>query len=75
MTSREFWFQDVDVGLIVGLAVSLMFLVAWGYFPKIELVGRTEYQDLYLQADSFQAVCDVINLNLIKKYFRMIYGF
>jgi hypothetical protein len=52
-----------------------MFLVAWGYFPKIELVGRTEYQDLYLQADSFQAVCDVINLNLIKKYFRMIYGF
>jgi hypothetical protein len=27
------------VGLIVGIAVSLLFLVAWGYFPKIELVS------------------------------------
>jgi hypothetical protein len=52
-----------------------MFLVAWGYFPKIELVGRTEYQDLYLQADSFQAVCDFINLNSIEKYYCMIHGF
>jgi MFS superfamily sulfate permease-like transporter len=49
-------FLDVDVGLIVGLGVSLLFLIAWGYFPKIELVGRTEYQDLFLQSDSFQSV-------------------
>ena len=49
-------FLDIDVGLIVGIGVSLLFLIAWGYFPKIELVGRTEYQDLFVQADSFQAV-------------------
>lgn len=48
-------FLDVDMGLVVGLAVSLLFLIAWGYFPKIELVGRTEYQDLFLQADSFHS--------------------
>jgi len=46
----------VDLGLLVGITVSLLFLIAWGYFPKIELVGRTEFQDLFLQADSFNAV-------------------
>jgi MFS superfamily sulfate permease-like transporter len=49
-------FLDVDLGLLVGLTVSLMFLVAWGYFPRIELVGKTEYSDLFLQGDKFQQV-------------------
>ncbi len=49
-------FLDVDLGLLIGLVVSLLFLIAWGYFPKIELIGQTEYKDLFLQADSFQKV-------------------
>ena len=49
-------FVDVDLGLIVGLVVSLLFLISWGYFPKIELIGRTDFADLYLQADGFQQV-------------------
>ena len=43
-------------GLLVGLVVSLLFLISWGYFPKIELVGRTEFDDLFLQGDKFQKV-------------------
>ena len=49
---------DVDLGLLGGLIVSLLFMISWGYFPKIEVVGRTEYEDLFLQADSFQQVID-----------------
>jgi solute carrier family 26 protein len=49
-------FLDVDLGLLVGLIVSLLFLIAWGYFPKIELIGVTEYDDVFLQGDKFQKV-------------------
>ena len=60
-------FLDVDLGLLVGLSVSLMFLVAWGYFPRIELVGKTEYDDLFLQGDKFQKVT-IHSKNLISCY-------
>ena len=47
---------DVDLGLLAGIIVSLLFLISWGYFPKIEVIGRTSHRDLFLQADSFQKV-------------------
>ena len=47
---------DVDLGLLVGLVVSLMFLVAWGYFPKIELIASTDFDDVFLQAGKFEKV-------------------
>jgi hypothetical protein len=40
----------------VGLVVSLLFLVAWGYFPKIELIGRSQFDDVFLQGGKFQKV-------------------
>ena len=55
---------DVDLGLLGGLIVSLLFMISWGYFPKIEVVGRTEYEDLFLQADSFQQVIDAAVVTL-----------
>ena len=47
---------DVDLGLLVGIVVSLVFLVAWGYFPKIELIACTDYADVFLQAGKFEKV-------------------
>ena len=47
---------DVDLGLLVGLVVSLMFLVAWGYFPKIEVIATTDFDDVFLQAGKFEKV-------------------
>jgi len=63
---------DVDLGLVVGLVVSILFLIAWGYFPIVELVGRTEYQDLYLQADSYHSV---ISNYKISQYFKSLRSF
>jgi hypothetical protein len=45
-------FKPVCLSVCLSLNLSL----SWWYFPKIKLVGRTEYQDLFLQADSFQSV-------------------
>ena len=47
---------DVDLGLLAGIAVSVLFLISWGYFPKIEVVGRTEFDDLHLQEGSYKEV-------------------
>ena len=49
-------FLDVDLGLLVGLVVSLLFLIAWGYFPKIEVIGQTQHQDLFTEEGSFKQV-------------------
>ncbi len=47
-------FIDVDIGLIIGLATSLVFLLWWGYHPKVELIARTEIPDIFL--DNFQVI-------------------
>ncbi len=49
-------FLDVDMGLLVGLLVSIIFLICWGYFPKIEVIGITEFDDLFLQGDQYHKV-------------------
>lgn len=47
-------FLDVDIGLLVGLLASFMFLLWWGFRPRVELVGRTDNADLFVDADNFQ---------------------
>ena len=59
---------DVDLGLLAGIGVSVLFLVAWGFFPKIEVVGRTQYEDVFLQDDRFQKVSKIlIEIGFIKQ--------
>ena len=45
-------FIDIDYGLIIGLATSLAFLLWWGYHPKVELLGRTERNDLFVDKNN-----------------------
>eukprot|EP00093_Oithona_nana_P013439 13439.XXX_839671_841919_1 [CDS] Oithona nana genome sequencing. len=45
-------FIDIDYGLIIGLATSLAFLLWWGYHPKVELVGRTDRNDLFIDKNN-----------------------
>ena len=45
-------FIDIDYGLIIGLATSLAFLLWWGYHPKVELVGRTDRNDLFVDKNN-----------------------
>ncbi len=60
-------FLDVDMGLLVGLLVSIIFLISWGYFPKIEVIGITEFDDLFLQGDQYNKV-PTFSLNSICKF-------
>ena len=53
-------FIDIDFGLLIGLGTSLAFLLWWGYHPKVELVGRTHQQDIFIHKNNVSlliAVC------------------
>ena len=43
---------DIDYGLMIGLGTSLAFLLWWGYHPKVELVGRTDQEDLFIDENN-----------------------
>ena len=43
---------DIDFGLMIGLGTSLAFLLWWGYHPKVELIGRTDRNDLFLDENN-----------------------
>ena len=55
-------FIDIDYGLIIGLATSLAFLLWWGYHPKVELVGRTDRNDLFVDKNNVRKLF-VTNIN------------
>ena len=40
-------FVDIDYGLIIGLGVTFIFLLWWGYYPKVELISLTDHEDLF----------------------------
>lgn len=40
---------DIDYGLMIGLATSLAFLLWWGYHPKVEIVRKTENEDIFIE--------------------------
>ena len=40
-------FVDIDYGLIIGLGVTFIFLLWWGYYPKVELLSPTDHEDLF----------------------------
>ena len=41
-------FIDIDYGLMIGLGTSTAFLLWWGYYPKVELLGQTDHDDLFI---------------------------
>ena len=43
---------DIDFGLMIGLGTSLAFLLWWGSHPKVELIGRTDRNDLFLDENN-----------------------
>ena len=53
-------FIDIDYGLIIGLATSLAFLLWWGYHPKVELVGRTDRNDLFIDKNNVRAALSIL---------------
>ena len=40
-------FIDIDYGLVIGLGVTFIFLLWWGYYPKVELLSPTDHEDLF----------------------------
>ena len=40
-------FIDIDYGLMIGLIVTFIFLLWWGYHPKVELIDLTDQEDLF----------------------------
>lgn len=47
---------DVDYGLVAGLTMSILFMISWGFFPKIEIIQKTQFEDLFLIGDCFGVV-------------------
>ena len=43
---------DIDFGLMIGLGTSLAFLLWWGYHPKVELIGTTDQDDLFIDENN-----------------------
>ena len=43
---------DIDFGLMIGLGTSLAFLLWWGYHPKVELIGTTGQDDLFVDENN-----------------------
>lgn len=54
-------FIDIDFGLMLGLGTTLAFLLWWGYHPKVELIGRTDHEDIFVNEtmDSHVIICFV----------------
>ena len=40
-------FIDIDYGLVIGLGVTFIFLLWWGYYPKVELLSPTDHEDIF----------------------------
>ena len=48
-------FIDIDYGLVIGLGVTFMFLLWWGYYPKVELLSPTDHEDLFTYKSEVRA--------------------
>lgn len=59
---------DIDLGLGVGLFMSVTYLLLMGQDTKISLLGQVPYTDLYLDVDRYHKV----NILLYLLYY-MIY--
>ena len=47
---------DIDYGLMIGVAVSLILLLARNQTPKINRLGHIPNTDVYLETKTYQAV-------------------
>ena len=59
-------FIDISYGLMIGLGVTFMFLLWWGYHPRVELIRPCDHEDLFMQKHDVSRFCVCIRRNTVK---------
>ena len=59
-------FIDISYGLMIGLGVTFMFLLWWGYHPRVELIRPCDHEDLFMQKHDVSRFCECIRRNTVK---------